>query len=402
MAEEKKIDPQVIKERIGKHLRTADEFTHFQRYEEALVEIELALKIDPKNNYARSFLERVKMMHKRTQEKETKQTGPVEMSLEERMAIISQHLSAAEEYINKKDYKHALDEVARVYKVDAKNYYAQAYSERIDTLMLEESAEGMKLFKTAIQQTEPAHSPVQSDTQQAPLPPPPERGSTSMYHELLKDVWLDGKVTEAEAQELATMRELFGITAETHVQLEHEVKIEAYLEALRIAWRDNIISDVEQKALQTMRDKYGITEEDQAIAEKRYDEIKRSSKSRGTVLLVDTDRDNLVLLGKVLKLRGFTIFMAQKAEDALQILITQKPTIIISEVLFPNSQLDGVGFFQKLREHSALKRTPFFFMSTIKDKKVIHASYRLGADQFLPKPVDTDLLLAMIDGRLRV
>ncbi|MGD0036020.1 MAG: hypothetical protein ABSC53_01855, partial [Bacteroidota bacterium] len=70
MPEEKKLDPQVLKERIGKHLRTADEFTRFQRYEEAIIEIEHALEIDPKNNYARSFLERVKLMHKRTKQKE--------------------------------------------------------------------------------------------------------------------------------------------------------------------------------------------------------------------------------------------------------------------------------------------------------------------------------------------
>ena len=50
MSEEKKLDPQVLKERIGKHLRTADEFTHQQRYEEALMEVERALEIDPKNN----------------------------------------------------------------------------------------------------------------------------------------------------------------------------------------------------------------------------------------------------------------------------------------------------------------------------------------------------------------
>ncbi|MGD0036302.1 MAG: response regulator, partial [Bacteroidota bacterium] len=333
----------------------------------------------------------VKLMHKRTKQKESQQAEPAEISLEERMAVISQHLSTAEEFINKRDYKHALEEVARVYKIDPKNYYAQAYSERIDTLMQEESSEGAKLFKTILQ-------PIKPEMTQAP---PPERGSVLMYRELLKDVWLDGKVTDQEAQELATMRELFGITQEDHAKIERDIKIEAYLEALRIAWHDNTIGETEQKALQIMRDKYGITPEEQVTAEKKYDEIRHSSKSRGTILIVDSDRETLVSLGKVLKQRGYTIFMAQKVEDAYQILVSQTPNIILSELFFTNSQIDGVAFFKKLKEHSILKHAPFFFVSSLIDKKIIQAGLRLGVDHFIAKPVDVDLLLAIIEGQLR-
>jgi CheY-like chemotaxis protein len=390
MADNKKLDPQVIKERVGKHLRTADEFTRFQRFDEAMLEIERALELDPKNNYARSFLERVKLMQKRSHQKEIDDSVPAELSLEDRMAQIAVHLSAAEELINKREYKRALEEVARVYKIDPKNYYAQAYSERIDTLLLEENAEGVKLFKNIMQPGKPV--PVQTSH--------PERGSTLMYRELLKNVWMDGKVTEEEAQELAAMRDLFGITMDDHEIMEHGIKIDAYLEALRIAWRDGTLTDIEQKALQVMREKYAISAEDQAIAEKRFDEIKKAAKSRGTILIVDAERETLVALGKALKHKGYTVFMAQKVEDAFQILINQIPNLIVSEMLFPNSTMDGVGFFQKLREHPVLKHTPFFFISSITDKKVIQVSYRLGADHFLAKPIDIDILLAMIDGKL--
>jgi len=79
----------------------------------------------------------------------------------------------------------------------------------------------------------------------------------------------------------------------------------------------------------------------QAVARARYDEIKRTAKSRGVILIVDPDREMLVSLNKELKHQGFTVFMAQRVEDALQILQTQSPHLIISEVLFPNGQMDG-------------------------------------------------------------
>jgi CheY-like chemotaxis protein/antitoxin component HigA of HigAB toxin-antitoxin module len=392
MPEEKKINPQVLKEWISKHLRTADEFTRVRRYEEAIIEIEHVLEIDPKNNYARSFLERVKMMHKRAKQQETQQSGPAEISLEERMAVISQHLSIAEDFINKKDYKHALEEVARVYKIDPTNYYAQTYSERIDLLMLEGTIEKSKVVVTEIQ----------PKAQDVPQPPSPERGSTPMYRELLKEAWFDGNVSEKEAMELAAMRELFGITPENHKHLEREIKIEAYLEALYIAGRDNVITDMEQKTLQMMRAKYSISPEEQALAESRYSLIKRSSKSRGTILIVDTDQNGLESLSKVLKQRGFTALLAQNVESAIQILATQIPNIILSELFFKNSQVDGVAFFKKLQENALLKQVPFIFISSLTDRKIIQAGLRLGVDHFITKPVDADLLLAIIDGKLQM
>ena len=391
MPNENKLDPQALKERIGKHLRTADEFTRFQRYEEAILEIESALKIDPKNNYARSFLERVKLMQKRSQQKVTVESDHAELSLEDRMEVISRHLSKAEEFINKKDYKHALEEVACVYKIDPTNYYAQAYSERIDTLMLEKNVEENKVVKTE----------VQPETLVVPQSPPPKRGSTPMYLELLKEAWFDGKVSEEEAMKLAAMRELFGITLEEHRQLEHEVKIEAYLEALYLAGRDNVFTENEQKILLMMRVKYGISPEEQRVAVARYNEMMRTTKSRATILIVDTDQEMLMTLSVVLKKRGYNIVQAQNVAEAEQLLIKQTPDIILSELFFVNSQVDGIAFLKKLKENLILKHVPFIFVSSLTDKKIIQAGLRLGVDHYMTKPVDVDLLLAIIDGKLR-
>ena len=391
MATENNLDPQAMRERIGKHLRAADEYTRHQKYDAAITEVMAALKIDPKNNYARSFLERVKLMQKRAQPKESMQSNAADLSLEERMETISHHFIIAEEYINKKDYNAALKEVAAVYKIDPNNYYARTYSERIDTLLLEQSSGENKSFKTE----QPA-APLQ-----APIPPSAERGSIPMYRELLKLAWLDGKISETEAMELATMRELFGITLENHHQLEHEVKIEAYLDALYIAGYDNILTETEQKTLLQMRVKYGITQAEQAVAEVRYNELKRSAKPRGTILIADMDQLVHNSLSEVLKAHGYTVLSALNAEAAAQLIVKQTPNLILSELFFKNSPIDGVGFFKKLQENLLLKHVPFIFMSSLKDKKIIHAAIRLGIDYFITKPIDHELLLAVIEGKLR-
>jgi response regulator RpfG family c-di-GMP phosphodiesterase len=94
--------------------------------------------------------------------------------------------------------------------------------------------------------------------------------------------------------------------------------------------------------------------------------------------------------------------MAQRVEDAMQILARQTPNIILSELFFTNSQVDGVAFFNKLQEHILLKQVPFIFVSSLTDRKIIQAGLRLGIDHFITKPVDIDLLLAIIYGKLRM
>jgi DNA-binding response OmpR family regulator len=117
---------------------------------------------------------------------------------------------------------------------------------------------------------------------------------------------------------------------------------------------------------------------------------------------VDTDQQTLESLSKALKQRGFTNLLAQNVEGAIQILLKQVPNIILSEIFFKNSQIDGIAFFKKLQEHPSLKKVPFIFISSLTDKKIIEAGLRLGIDYFITKPIDYDMLFAVIDGRLRV
>ena len=79
----------------------------------------------------------------------------------------------------------------------------------------------------------------------------------------------------------------------------------------------------------------------------------------------------------------------------------QTPNVILSELFFKNSQVDGTAFFKKLQKHLLLKHVLFIFVSSLTDKKIIQAGLRLGVDHFITKPVDVDLLLAIIEGRLR-
>ncbi len=377
---------QSYKEQLSKHLRAADDHFRYNRFDEALTEIDHALALDPKSVLARSFKERIKMMQKRTHP-DTPQNKNVEMSDEDRHAIISRLLTSAEGFIRANDYKMALNKVAEVYKIDPQNAFARAYSDRIETLQQEQQADAGKFFGTA--------------KQSQPMDPPQVHGAFFMYRELMKEVWADGKVTEDEAKELKIVRDLFGISEKEHFAIQRDVKTGAYLDALRLAWRDGVLTMNEQATLELMRQRYGITTEEHKTCLARIEEAKMGMPLRETILIVDTDAAHRMSLMGFLKKMNYDVIVASSVEEAFRLIVDKFPHIVLAELMYSPQQQDGFSLFEKLQEHETLRHVPFFFMSRLKDGKVIRAALRLGLDLYFPKPVDQELLLAAIEGRLK-
>ncbi|MBW7887809.1 MAG: response regulator [Bacteroidetes bacterium] len=373
------------KEQITKLLRSADEFFRYRNFDAAIAEIEKALQLDPKNSLARSFIERIKLTQKQTQLKDVVSHSSGELSAEEKLKMLNDRFAAIEQHLAQKDYKRAMDKVAEVFGIDPTNFYAKAYSDRIDELMRIEREEKAKQI-----------SQVKHDfDDKASMP----KGSCSMYHELLKEAWFDGKITPEEEAELKRVREIFGISIKEHYEIEHNVKIEAYVEALQLAWKDGVVTENERKVLELMRQRYMISPEEHLSAEDKIKEARRTSSSRGVILVVDPDPESLANISKALKKRNFDVDTTHRVEDALEVIVSKTPHLIISEIYFSLSSIDGFSFFKKLRELENFKNIPFMFLTSMKDSKIARAGLRLGMDNFFQKPVDIKLLVATVEGK---
>lgn len=386
-----------LKDRIAKHLRTADELIRTGQYAEAMLEVEAVLRIDPKNYYARSFQERIRYFQKKAQQQMDSQVEDMERKVE----IVSQLLKTADKYIELKEFKRALDQVAKVFAIDPQNYFAQAYSDRIEMMMQEQEVE----FVT--ERKHPKPPPL-------PIPPQPVRPrpvaygapadvkvSISMYRELLKEMWFDGKLSEEELEELRKVRETFRISMDEHGELEKEVKVDAYIEALRIAWRDGTVSQSEKEALELMRQKYDITLEEHMSAEAKILWAKGTPNAKGTIVIADDDKTLLFSVASTLKKHGYDVITAESVEDALRTLERQTPALILADVMFPEPGMSGFEFYAKVRDDPRLKDIPFLLMSGISDEFVVRAGMRLGVDNFITKPFNFELLLATIEGKVK-
>jgi len=222
----------------------------------------------------------------------------------------------AEHYIDTKEYGLALKEIAKVYAIDPQNSFAFAYSDLIEKRMALEAAGGtMEVAAVAqVQQlaiAKPIFPPSKAPTQ----PVGAERASVTMYREMLREMWFDGKLSDEEREELKKVREMFGITEEEHAEVEKQVHIDAYVEALRIAWRDGAVSANGGEVLQLMREKFNISLEEHMSAEAKILWAKGAPNAKGTILIVEDEKSLLLSLAARLKKHGYETKTAETVED---------------------------------------------------------------------------------------
>jgi len=384
------------KERIAEHLRAADQFVKEGKYDDAVLQIEHALKLEPRNLYARSFFERVRTLAERAQ-KDPRQRAAAAAQEEARLRQIGLLLKAAEQLIQAKKYTLAQQQVQKVYEIDPHNYYAQSFADRLQKLIGEE-----KKVAPVAEAPQPA-APIAQTPEPAPQEPAAagERASLAMYRELLKEMWFDGKITTEEAKELKKIRQIFKISQKEHEELEKQVHIDAYIEALRIAWTDGTVSENGSEVLRMMREKYNISMEEHVSAEAKILWAKTAPPGKATILLVDDDKAFLIPLAGTLRNYGYDVTTAESVEEALASLEKKVPSLILADLLFPEGQLNGIDFYQRVRDNPKLKDLPFLLISGVSDEFVIRAGVRMGVDSFIQKPFDLELLLATIDGKLK-
>jgi len=120
------------------------------------------------------------------------------------------------------------------------------------------------------------------------------------------------------------------------------------------------------------------------------------------VLIVDDNEDNLVLLTRRLEKRGFICIPAHSGPQALSILQTsEKPDIILLDVTMP--QMNGLELVKILRaEESPYKNVPIIMVSAVDETGIVVEALRLGANDYVTKPLNFEILLARLETQLRI
>jgi len=119
------------------------------------------------------------------------------------------------------------------------------------------------------------------------------------------------------------------------------------------------------------------------------------AKKRSPLLVVEDIPNVRELLEVTLRFQGYEVITATNGQDALDILESEKPALIITDILMP--KLDGFAMMQELRSNPKTQEIPVIFLSaTYVTPEDRNFAMSLGASRFIEKPIDTEDFLLTI------
>ncbi len=112
------------------------------------------------------------------------------------------------------------------------------------------------------------------------------------------------------------------------------------------------------------------------------------------VLIVDDDPAMLRLLAEYLDTAGYEILQATNGRDALHIVLSEAPPIVISDLVMP--EFNGAELCRALRQHEGVRFVYVIILTAHGESERIAEALEAGADDFLTKPVSQSELLARL------
>lgn len=121
---------------------------------------------------------------------------------------------------------------------------------------------------------------------------------------------------------------------------------------------------------------------------------------RNKILVVDDEKDVLIMVKKRLKTGGYDVITALDGQEGLKKAKEERPDLIVLDILMPN--VDGVTMAANLRNDPEIKDTPIIFLTClVEDEEVKQKHHLIGGGLFLAKPFDAKELLSMVQKVLK-
>lgn len=117
------------------------------------------------------------------------------------------------------------------------------------------------------------------------------------------------------------------------------------------------------------------------------------------ILIADDQRTVLTLIESLLRSRGHVVTSVTNAHDAVDKLQNHPCDLLITDVMMPGGA-SGFDLAKTVRKHDRLQHLPIIILTGRREKKDIEAGIASGADDYVIKPIDPDVLLAKVDSLL--
>jgi DNA-binding response OmpR family regulator len=123
------------------------------------------------------------------------------------------------------------------------------------------------------------------------------------------------------------------------------------------------------------------------------------SKTRKKILCIEDDQETAALIAEELTDREFAVDVARDGNEGLAAVLRENPDLVLCDVSMPF--MSGFDVLEDLTKIApGFGYMPFVFLTALTDRDNELKGRRLGADDYITKPIDFDVLVATINMRL--
>ena len=122
--------------------------------------------------------------------------------------------------------------------------------------------------------------------------------------------------------------------------------------------------------------------------------------SKKRILIIEDEHDLVELIMLRLEANGYEAMAAYDGEEGLRAAKEEKPDLIVLDVMMP--KMNGFDVCRKLKDDEKFKRIPILMLTVKFQPNDIKFAKELGADEYLTKPFEPEILLNKIRELLKV
>ena len=123
------------------------------------------------------------------------------------------------------------------------------------------------------------------------------------------------------------------------------------------------------------------------------------AKSHKKILCIEDDRETAALIAEELVDRGYEVTVAHDGREGLAAILRTMPDLVLSDISMP--VMSGFELLERLIALAPrFSKMPFVFLTALTDRDNELRGRQLGADDYVTKPIDFELLATIISARL--
>lgn len=119
-----------------------------------------------------------------------------------------------------------------------------------------------------------------------------------------------------------------------------------------------------------------------------------------TILVVDDQEVNIMLVEAILAPQGYTIIAASNGEQALDLVAAQPPDLILLDIMMPG--MNGFDVCARLKKDERTRLIPIVLVTSLNDSRDRICGIEVGADDFLSRPFHPAELSARVRSLLKL